>query len=274
MRVVTYLSPHLDDVTLSCGGRLWVEQLRGVSPQVITLCAGIPDGHAESPFATVQHQKWGSPPRPMAVRRAEDLAALVRLGIERIVHLDFLDAVYRLASDGSPLYGSEEAIFGEPDPREAQLPLAMVDALTRHIPAGSEVIAPLGIGHHVDHLLVGIAAQHLADRGYQVSYYEDLPYAATPGALERALIRREGWTSETLPLDEAALATKVSAVSYYRTQIPVIFGDDLTMSRVLRGYAAAVAHPGSLYGERIWRPGRSPRSGDARQAAARHLAPD
>ena len=47
------------------------------------------------------------------------------------------------------------------------------------------VYAPLGIGSHVDHQLVFNAAASLADAGWEVWLYEDIPYALRDGALER-----------------------------------------------------------------------------------------
>ncbi|MCZ7572336.1 MAG: PIG-L family deacetylase [Ardenticatenaceae bacterium] len=256
MRVI-YLSPHADDVTLSCGGRLWVEQARGLAPRVITVCAGIPPLTAVPPFAAVQHAKWGSPPRPMALRRAEDRAALARLGITDVIDLDVFDAVYRVASGGRPLYGSEEGIFGDLDPVEHRRASMIANEITRFLPAPGtgEIVAPLCVGHHVDHLLTHAVARALAAVGHRVLYYEEFPYAATPARLEAALADKPGWQAERIALDESALAAKVAAASYYRSQIPVLFGDDLSMDRTLRAYAAKVAPPGSAYGERFWYPG-------------------
>lgn len=252
---VTYLSPHLDDVILSCGGRLWVERARGLAPRVITICAGIPNCGQSPPFAEVQHAKWGCPPRPIELRRAEDGAALARLGIVDVVNLNILDAVYRLAPDGRPLYDSEQGIFGELAPSENELAAAIAAEVTRYLPApgDSEIVAPLGVGHHVDHLLTHVVARHLAAAGHRLLYYEEIPYAARPVQLAAALADKIGWKAEALPLDEAAMAAKVAAASYYRSQIPVLFGDDLAMSRDLRAYAAEIAPPGSAYGERLWR---------------------
>ncbi|MDQ7030977.1 MAG: PIG-L family deacetylase [Ardenticatenia bacterium] len=116
-----FLAPHLDDVVLSCGGQIWQLTQRGHRPWVITVFAGSPaPGAAEFSFARHQHRLWGEPPLPAELRRAEDVAACVRLGVppERVIHLDFPDAVYRHTPDGQPLYTSDEAIFGPPHPAD------------------------------------------------------------------------------------------------------------------------------------------------------------
>ena len=49
------------------------------------------------------------------------------------------------------------------------------------------VVAPLGVGHHVDHQVAHAAARRL--RGAEVLYYEDAPYVLTPYQLGRRLDR-------------------------------------------------------------------------------------
>jgi LmbE family N-acetylglucosaminyl deacetylase len=267
------LAPHADDAVLSCGGRLWGLQAAGEPARVITIFAGIPAGDELPEFAGRLHARWGDPPQLGLLRRAEDRAALARLGVADVLQLDELDCIYRLGPSGDPLYTSDAAIFDRVHPEDATLPDRLAAALVAALPARDDcrVLAPLGAGQHVDHQLAYRLSLHLADGGYAVTYYEELPYAALTGAevsrdhplgaeslLAAALAARPGWRSTTLALGEAALAAKVDAMAYYRSQLPVLFGDDLAMSRALRGYAASVAPPGAAYGERLWSPPDDP----------------
>ena len=53
-----YLSPHFDDVALSCGGLLWEQAQAGEGASVWTICAGeVPAGQL-SPFAQSLHERW------------------------------------------------------------------------------------------------------------------------------------------------------------------------------------------------------------------------
>ncbi len=249
-----FLAPHLDDVVLSCGGQIWQLTRRGQKPWVITVFAGLPETGAEAfPFARYQHRLWGTPPLPVELRRAEDVTACVRLGVlpERVIHLDFPDAVYRHTRDGHPLYSSDEAIFGALHPADRGLSRHVADALTPYV-GGQDVllVAPAGVGRHVDHQIVRRAAEHVEALGARLVLYEELPYAEEPESFAHGPV--EGWHPCHVPLREGDMAAKIRAALYYQTQIPVLYGDALALGERLRGHAARHAPPGVLYVERRW----------------------
>jgi len=111
-----YLSPHLDDAVLSCGGAIHRRAAAGDSVLVITFLTGEAAAHgvasALSPFALLQHSYWGDPPHPMALRRAEDVAALTLLKADWY-HVGYLDAVYRADASGRWLYTDLETLTGQ-----------------------------------------------------------------------------------------------------------------------------------------------------------------
>jgi LmbE family N-acetylglucosaminyl deacetylase len=198
---------------------------------VITFCAADPPQHIDlPPFALLQHQYWGNPPRPMALRRSEDLAALSLLGADGL-HLEYRDAVYRAGTDGRWLYTDLPKLLGDVHPHD---PLgidgarSLVGRLVELLPEtdGQMLYSPLGVGCHVDHQVVHAAGRELQRRGYQVAFYEDYPYAEEPGAVEVALAlsRDSDWQCSNASLDEVNLAAKVAALGYYRSQMGVLFG--------------------------------------------------
>ena len=74
-----YLSPHLDDAALSCGGRIYQERQAGLAVLVLTLMAGDPPPEAaETSFVAELHARWelDAASNPVAARRAEDKRAL------------------------------------------------------------------------------------------------------------------------------------------------------------------------------------------------------
>lgn len=254
-----YLSPHLDDAVLSCGGAIHRRWAMGEQVLVITIFAGNFEGGEPSPFALEQHNYWGDPPRPMALRRAEDLAALALLGAET-QHLGYLDAVYRTGPEGQWLYPNLEALLGDIcslDPVYGEGIRKLADRLVGLMPSGvpTVIYAPLGAGGHVDHQLVHLAARELLGRGYRVAFYEDYPYVEHAGVLERTLANAgaESWDLEIIPLDAADLTAKVSAVGYYQTQMGVLFGGVEAMPSRLWAFAASRSSEIDL-GECIWWP--------------------
>lgn len=254
-----YLAPHLDDAVLSCGGNIHRLTASGEQVLVITVFAGEFKGSALSPFALEQHDYWGNPPRPMALRRAEDTAALTLLSAEAC-YLDYLDAVYRTGPDGEWLYTQEEMLWGKvhpADPMARNGTRAMADRLAGLLPPQHQAIvyAPLGVGNHVDHQITHLAAEGLLELGYQVAFYEDYPYAERPGAIESALASTgaESWRLEAIPLREADLAAKVSALGYYRTQMLILFGGVEAMPNRVWAFAASRS-PKVCLVERLWWP--------------------
>ena len=254
-----YLSPHLDDAVLSCGGAIHRHAEAGAEVLAITVFAGDFEGSGLSPFARSLHKEWGGLPRPFALRRAEDRAALTFLNAEG-KNFAHLDAVYRLAPDGEWLYPNVEAIFGDVHPAD---PLSLDGArgLTEQVaqllppPDQALLYAPLGVGHHVDHQIVRTAAHMLLQAGYHVGFYEEYPYAETPGALEAALTHTPtaNWRVETIALEPENVAAKVTALGYHRSQLAVLFGGGEAMPNRVWSFAATRS-PEACLAERIWWP--------------------
>ncbi len=240
-----FLSPHLDDVVLSCGGTLaYLKQQKDVEAKVITIFAGIPgDGLPLSPFANTLHQRWGTAQRAYRVRREEDKAALAYVNLAP--HwLPFLDCIYRGEPEhGRWYYTSERDLFGAVHPAEAtMLPLQIANAIEQAISSvarvkGTILYAPLTIGNHVDHQLVFSAATHLLERGYSLRFYEDYPYiqyfpatlASTQRAREAQLTPGGRWQATRIRLLEDHLESKLSAIAAYRSQLDILFGGEAAM---------------------------------------------
>src|SRR6185503_3764875 len=76
-----YLSPHLDDVALSCGGAIARHSATGARVLVVTVCtASPPSAGPFSSFAEATHQLWGLPPdQAMRTRLYEDSVAMEHL---------------------------------------------------------------------------------------------------------------------------------------------------------------------------------------------------
>ena len=244
-----YLSPHLDDAVLSCGGTIHQQAMSGQPPLVITLFAGPPARDAIlSAFAQYQHDRWGG--QTVTRRWAEDQSALAELGAD-YVRLNYPDCIYRGREHaGEWYYASEQALFGAVHPAELGLPAELAAALAEFIPRErtTTLYAPLAAGHHVDHQLTFAAALTLKMQGWRVIFYEDYPYVEKEGALSQALTRRgmETWQPVVVPLDEADLAAKIRAITCYASQIGVLFERVEEVPDRIRTYANLVG------GERLW----------------------
>lgn len=240
-----YLSPHLDDVALSCGGQVFHYTQDGQTVLIVSVMAGDPPHMQISDYARGLHERWALAGEAAAARRAEDIAACAILGADWL-HWEAPDCIYRTdPGSGAPFYVSDPDIFGEIAPAE----MGLVEELAGRIaalPAHNRLVVPLTVGHHVDHLLVRQAAER-AFAGEALLYYEDYPYAQQPGALDRVLGDRSGRQPIVLPLSPQDLAAKVDAVLAFRSQLSTFFTDRADLEAQIGGFAAATG------GERLWR---------------------
>ena len=275
-----YLSPHLDDAVLSCGGQIAQLVRSRQRVRVVTIFAGdVPADAANTVFVRELHTRWGLGENPPALRRAEDLAALKTLGVraQDVVHLSFSDCVYRLGRMGAPLYPTRDAIFGDVAEVEAPLIDEIAQAFERlNLPKDGKVYLPLTAGHHVDHQIVRAGGErwikHLHCAQAQVSqistprknggqalkcqwaYYEEYPYAEKPEEVSVAL-RGQGLEPALIELNEAALAAKIAAIACYRSQLSSFYADEAEMVARVRSYAQVIGAGRPT--ERLWHKGHA-----------------
>jgi LmbE family N-acetylglucosaminyl deacetylase len=255
-----YLSPHLDDAALSCGGQIFQRAAAGERILIVTITAGDPPRAALSDYAQSLQNRWELLTNATAARRAEDMAACAILGADWL-HWQVPDCIYRLHPEsGQPFYVSDPDIFGDVAPAERGL-VALLAQQIRALPAHDRLYAPLTIGHHVDHLwtraaaelAAELAAESAAERvgGEHLFYYEDYPYAQQPGALEQVIAAGASqWRATAIALDAAARKTKIDAILAFRSQLSTFWTDLADLERQVNGYADQVG------GERNWQTGK------------------
>jgi LmbE family N-acetylglucosaminyl deacetylase len=240
-----YLSPHLDDAALSCGGQIFSLANAGRAVLIVNVMAGDPSMKEISSFAQSLHERWDLKQNTPKRRRAEDAYAA------RILRADseywaIPDCIYRVNSEtGAALYSSEESLFGEVNDIEDAL-VDQLAACIQKLPPHRSLVTPLGVGNHVDHQITRRAAEQAQmDRLF---YYEEYPYAANQSAVE-AVFREDGaiWRSTIVPLSEAAVEAKIEAVAAYKSQLSTFFEDRADLEKAIRQQVEEVG------GERIWR---------------------
>jgi LmbE family N-acetylglucosaminyl deacetylase len=248
-----YLSPHLDDAVLSCGGRIWQEVQAGKSVTVVTVFAAGPEpGASLSSYAQTLHARWGQPSDAVEKRQQEDREALALLGAEA-VHWPYRDCIYRRTARGDYAYASEEALWGRMHPADEDL-IRDLTGRIRALPLRLDgtLYVPLAVGQHVDHRIVRGAAEQCAvahDPG-ALTYYEDFPYAQDPRSLEAAMLEGQE-EAELVPLSHDALEAKIAAVACYRSQLSTFWDGRAEMAAALRAFAEQGGNGVPV--ERYWR---------------------
>lgn len=239
-----YLSPHLDDIALSCGGLVWEQANSGEHPQIWSICAGNPPKEPLSAFAESLHQRWGTGIDSTEKRRSEDLLSCTRL-LAAYRHFSIPDCIYRRSpKDALPLYASEEAIFGLINPDELPLVEKICRFIEQLLPEGTKLVSPLTVGGHVDHRLVRAAAEKL---GMPLWYYADYPYVERSG-VEISVSVPSRYEKILFPVSQQGLQAWFDSVAAHRSQISTFWPDIRSMEAALNGYFSK--HGGIP----LWRP--------------------
>lgn len=226
-----YLSPHFDDVVLSCGGLLWEQANSGKVVKILTVCAGDPPTMQLSSFARQLHARWQTGLEAVAQRRSEDILSCEVLGVEH-VHLDVPDCIYRQDRDGNPLYNSDDALFGALDTSDHFLVNNLVADISIHLTPGTQMVSPLAIGNHVDHQLVRMAAEKV---GVKLRYYADYPYIMNnPNNLSDYV--NPTWQKEQYPVSKKGVKSWIDAVAAHKSQISSFWSGLSEMSEAINRY--------------------------------------
>lgn len=243
---ILVLSPHRNDAAFSLA--LALEAWLAAKHRVTVL--GVFTRSATAPFSdadTVHPNDLLS--YVSAMRRKEDAEMLKLLPRLRMEDLNLKDAPIRLRCTADEAFGLAPR---EDDPAVEKIrkALAKLDAVLRI----DAVVLPLGLGHHVDHLVVRNAAMDFA-ASRACAFYEDMPDALRTGDAFYA----------TLPIDEAvhseveavggglepvvlpgnggegAIKRKLKTVSVYASQI------DWPVMQAISNFATRYGS-----GERLW----------------------
>jgi hypothetical protein len=216
MAVTVILSPHQDDAVFS----LW-HVLDGTDDvSVVNVFAGVPTA-AELGWWDV-HTGAADPQSRARERCAEDRAALAQAG-RSPTDLAFLDLQYR--TEDQPLQ-------------------PVVDAVADVVPNDAPLLAPAGLGGHLDHVLLRDAALALWRSGRRVALYADLPHASGGGwppwvtngsgaaggeptdawddDMAGTGVELGGLTARVRTLADGEARRKLTALSEYATQLPAL----------------------------------------------------
>jgi LmbE family N-acetylglucosaminyl deacetylase len=249
-RVHVFISPHLDDIALSCAGTVTQLTRAGTIVLIATVCtADTPQGVELSASAKHVHWEWQlGDDNPYAARRAEDAAVCARLGAQHI-HLGFRDAVYRYDAHGAPMYVTNFIGGAVHEQDWRTLYFALAARLRAMCQSATAVYCPLAIGGHVDHVLVRSAAELAVPS--RLTYYEDYPYAqkvaqGDPAVRDELARITRGLSPRAITLSAQDVATRIDAIATYQSQQFALFEDAASMPAKVRAYVAAAG------GERLW----------------------
>ena len=219
-----FLSPHFDDVVLSVGGMVWELSQGGNVVEVWTICAGDPPfDRPLTAYGEMLHALWELPDDVPYRRSLEDAACCRVLGAAGYRRYTVPDNIYRYFP------GSDENVVKEPEdnqgplePLEAYLIPPVADFLRKNIAPGWEVVSPLAIGHHRDHVITRKAVDQL---GIPVWHYIDFPYVIA-GEYQVEDFVPDSAEKYAVEVANSGLRAWQDGFACHHSQIPLIFSDE------------------------------------------------
>jgi LmbE family N-acetylglucosaminyl deacetylase len=198
--MIIFLSPHFDDAIGSAGGMIARLVRRGRACSVMTLMAKPPKIAKVRSFIYV-------------LRRIIENRRACRVVGATVINAPFLDAPYRKSRDSRDKKSGKRALFTSAV-TETELVASVRAFILAHTAPGDILIAPAGLGNHVDHLIVRAAVENIPRA---VCFYEEFYYDISDPNAERT----RGYEKVLLTPDE--LDIKIRAMEKYKKTLRNLF---------------------------------------------------
>lgn len=260
MSPVIFLSPHLDDAALSCGGYISMLVEQSVDVRVYTVFSGIPKTEELSQLAKAIHLEGGLESDAMLRRREEDRVAMEYLGVN-FTYVELLDCIYRTDATGRSRSQTKKDIFAvRPDIEvDADTLNNLVTYFSRMLEevGASEVYVPLGIGNHIDHILVREAlersiVQSGSDNSPDIIYYEDVPYVCSHDSRDFLISLSKSFAPKLQSVSDRAWRSKLEAIAAYKSQVSTMWDSAIAMRKQISDYSLSLQQ--GQFTERFWKP--------------------
>lgn len=219
----------------------------GVHVLVITVFNGRPILPVSAAAARFHARCGHTDDRAMDEREAEDDRALATVGA-KTERLHLPEALYRQNPDGTAMYEADSTIFTDDISTLANTLDAVANQIAErtHSVRPDLVLAPVGIGGHVDHLLVSAAARQL---DCTVLHYEDVPYVLYNRCRDWRRVSGVR-TAHLHHCSDQAWSAKISAITCYKSQLEVLWYSPGTWHKDLDAYAVTIGT--GQRAERLW----------------------
>jgi LmbE family N-acetylglucosaminyl deacetylase len=228
-----YISSHLDDVVLSCGGMVWEQIQAGHEVEIWTICAGDPPPGDFFPFARELHEKWETGADAPALRRLEDQAACQQVGAS-YRHFDIPDCIYRSLPDGTPLIPEGDDLWKPLPAAEVEHSRLLAEKLLSLLPADAQIVSPCAVGRHIDHRFTRSAVEAT---GLPLLYYVDYPYISFEG------VETSPWMDDLVPAYDfgvtlGGLSAWLNGIACYKSQLSSFWDTPEQMTAAITAYLA------------------------------------
>lgn len=241
-RFETYIffSPHLDDAVLSCG--LLLKRLKTMRKKIFVY--SVFTRASDEPFTKqairfMSSCSYNNAHQLFRDRKKEDALAMAYFGAGN-KHLNFIDAAWRKTNfyekhlrfakllrfipHLTHVYPNAATQFsGNPSPLDDLLQKKLTQKLSEEVQRANKktlLLAPLGVGGHVDHIITRLCVEKL---GKPTLFWRDAPYSTSPQNVKRFFTRNKHY-KPFLNIPDS-IGGKTAAITYYKSQLPVLFPD-------------------------------------------------
>ena len=215
-----FISPHLDDAILSCGGL--IKYLSGIAEvSVITVFTEAGNNKTVTTWRILRKCGFANASEYYKARRREDQRVLKKLGV-RAVHLGFIDAPWR---GYYPLF-RWQGYTGKISQEDKSLLIKIKEKRRKYTAGNKMVFGPMAFGKHVDHVMV-----HEACKEFQnVIFWEDVPYKNQENKLFKKM---------SINVNEEE---KLQLIKEYKTQYKTLFDEELKIKLKEESYYITDRH--------------------------------
>lgn len=241
MKHILLISPHLDDAILSCGAYIIKNIKERNSITTVTVFSGSIEAHKLSSLAKWFHGICRLGNNAMEVRCIEDKKAC-RFLRTKCIHLNLHECLYRLNSYGEPRYSEEKSIYkADINNEQNTIDNVYVELLDKlQLNVFDEILVPLGIGRHIDHLIVRKAAEALEAKNHfnkgKIHYYEDTPYVCTDRDKDWKDDLAFNLNAKSYKISSMEFSTYTKALYFYKSQIDMLWENKTEMIKQLKKY--------------------------------------
>ncbi len=228
-----FISPHLDDISLSCGGIVHNLSKKQNDIQIWTIFAGDPPKGVLPEFALSLHRRWSLTKNVVQNRREEDIISCNILGA-KAVHFSYPDCIYRNFENGQPLIQNEEDLYQDISRNQENLVENISQMLNCKLNQDQIVVAPISIGNHIDHQIVRKAVNHFDYR--EMWFYADYPYnIKSSSGKDSKNIRK--YKKINFNLDSDDINAWHKSIAAYKSQISTFWSSENLMINEIKKYA-------------------------------------
>ncbi len=219
---IYFISPHLDDAVLSAGSFISKLIASGSKVTVVTIFTkGSKKPYSAEAIAHLKNSGFTDTEKLFRARIAEDKKALGYLGAN-YKHFNFVDAAFRKDADGHFIYTKNEQFSGRMSEKDfGLLNLVKKEILKLLKTKNTYVFGPMGIGGHVDHIIVRKAVEDIPNKKI---FWEDFPYNLDLHNKLTLLTRMRRY-KKIISLDTAIHFAKNEAIRKYKSQLKGLFPD-------------------------------------------------